>query len=60
MYFRPFLLCLYVCFGVLRVNIAGFEPVSSIWDMSEVKAHKFQTKLDIETFRSILFSRVLV
>ena len=54
-YFRPFLWCFYVYFSVLRVNIDGFESFSSIWGMFKVKKHKFQTKLDIENFRSILF-----
>ena len=30
-YFRPFLWCFYVYFGVLRVNIGGFESFSPIW-----------------------------
>ena len=42
-------------FGVLRVNIGVFESFSSIWDMFKVRKHKFQTKLDVENFRSILF-----
>ena len=54
-YFRPILWCFYVCFGVLRVNIDGFESFSTIWGMFKVKKHKFQTKLDLENFRSILF-----
>ena len=45
----------YVYFGVLRVNIDGFESFSAIWGRFKVKKHKFQTKLDIEDFRSILF-----
>ena len=54
-YFRPFLWCFYVYFGVLRVNIDRFESFSTIWGMFKVKKHKFQTKLDLENFRSILF-----
>ena len=45
----------YVYFGVLRVNIGGFESFSSIWGMFKVDKQKFQTKLDVENFRSILF-----
>ena len=56
-YFHPFLSCFYVYFGVLRVNIGAFESFSSIWGMfcSRSKKHKFQSKLDVENFRSILF-----
>ena len=54
-YFRPFLWCFYVYFGVLRVNIDGFESFSTIWGRFKVKKHKFPTKLDIGNFTSILF-----
>ena len=36
-YFRPFLMCFYVYFGVLRVNIDGFESFSTIWGRFKVK-----------------------
>ena len=36
-YFRPFLWCFYVYFGVLRVNIDGFECFSTIWGRFKVK-----------------------
>ena len=36
-YFQPFLWCFYVYFGVLRVNIGGFESFSSIWGMFKVQ-----------------------
>ena len=36
-YFRPFLWCFYVYFGVLRVNIDGFESFSTIWGRFKVK-----------------------
>ena len=54
-YFRPFLSCFYVYFGVLRVNIGGFECFHQYGACSRSKKHKFQTKLDVENFRSILF-----
>ena len=55
MYFHPFLSCFYVYFGVLRVNIGGFECFHQYGACSRSKKHKFQTKLDVENFRSILF-----
>ena len=54
-YFRVFLWCFYVYFDDLRVNIGGFESFSPIWGMFKVQKYKFQTKLVIENFRSILF-----
>ena len=55
MYFRPFLWCFYVYFGVLRVNIGVFESFHQYGACSRSKKHKFQTKLDVENLRSILF-----
>ena len=54
-YFRPFLWCFYVYFGVLRVNIGVLSLFHQYGACSRSKKHKFQTKLDIENFRSILF-----
>ena len=54
-YFHPFLSCFYVYFGVLRVNIGVFESFHQYGVRSRSKKHKFQTKLDVENFRSILF-----
>ena len=54
-YFSPFLSCFYAYFGVVRVNIEGFGSFSSIWGMFKVQKHKFETKFDIENFRSIWF-----
>ena len=42
-------------FGVLRVNIGVFESFHQYGVCSRSKKHKFQTKLDVENFRSILF-----
>ena len=55
-YFHTFLSFFYVyfSFSVLRVKIGVFESFSSIWGYSRSKKHKFQTKLDVEIFRSIL------
>ena len=47
-YFRPFLWCFYVYFGVLRVNIGVFESFHQYGVRSRSKKHKFQTKLDVE------------
>ena len=55
MYFHPFLSCFYVYFGDLRVNIGVFEYFHQYGACSRSKKHKFQTKLDVENFRSILF-----
>ena len=55
MYFHPFLSCFYVYFGVLRVNIGVFESFHQYGACSRSKKHKFQTKLDVENFRLILF-----
>ena len=54
-YFHPFLSCFYVYFGVLRVNIGVFESFHQYGECSRSKKHKFQTKLDFENFRSVLF-----
>ena len=54
-YFRPFLWCFYVYFGVLRVNIGVFESFHQYGACSRSKKHKFQPKSDVENFRSVLF-----
>ena len=48
----------YVYFCVLRVNIGGFDSflsIRSICAYLRSQKYKFQTKLDIETFRSSVF-----
>ena len=53
-YFHPFLSCFCVHFGVLCVNIGGFESFHQYGACSSPEKHKFQTKLDVENFRSLL------